>query len=423
MFVYVLDINGNPLMPTKRFGKVRRLLISGKAKVVGRCPFTIKLLYETDTSTVQEVVLGQDTGSKHIGTACVAGGKVLYQSHVELRTDIKSYMDRRRLFRKFRRNRKTRYRKSRFLNRRNSIKPNRIPPSVKHKIQSHIDEIEFCKRILPVSKIVLEVSKFDVDFMKTSELLHEKIRGWGYNENFNYGFSSKRLNILHRDNYKCQCCGKKNTRLEVHHILYVCHGGTDREDNLITLCESCHKKIHDNKLILNKKPKKMNLRYATHMNIIRNQLLNSYKNAIETFGFVTKENRIHLDLPKDHYIDACVIASGGNPFICNDDIFYKQRVSKGDYKLTLGSNGKCPIPIGKIQGFRKFDKVEYLGKEYFIKGKFSSGYAILMDIFSNKIDFNHMSRGYKTPKMSNLKRISSRKTVLCSRQKSVINTI
>ena len=96
MFVYVISKDGQPLMPTSRFGKVRRLLKNKKAKAVSRCPFTIKLLYEPESLVVQEVVLGQDTGSKHVGTACVANDKVLYQSEVALRDDIKKKMDNRR---------------------------------------------------------------------------------------------------------------------------------------------------------------------------------------------------------------------------------------------------------------------------------------------------------------------------------------
>ena len=97
--------------------------------------------------------------------------------------------------------------------------------------------------------------------------------------------------------------------------------------------------MHDEKLTIDKKPKKMNLKYATHMSIIRNRLLKIYPDAIETFGFVTKENRSHLSLPKDHYIDACVIASDGKEFKPNDEIFYKRRVAKGDYQLTKGVRG------------------------------------------------------------------------------------
>lgn len=165
MFVYVISKDGQPLMPTSRFGKVRRLLRDKKAKVVSRCPFTIKLLYEPDSLVMQEVVLGQDTGSKYVGVACVANDKVLYQSEVILRSDIKKKMDNRRALRRNRRQRKTRCRKPRFLNRANSTKKDRLPPSVKSKIQSHIDEIEFCKRILPISKIVLEASQFDTHLM------------------------------------------------------------------------------------------------------------------------------------------------------------------------------------------------------------------------------------------------------------------
>ena len=395
-------------MPCSKHGKVKYLLKSGKAKVVRRCPFTIQLTYDCPNYR-QEVVLGQDTGSKHIGTACVANDKVFYQSQVELRIDIKSKMDGRRQVRRLRRNRKTRYRKPRFLNRKNSIKKDRLPPSVRHKVQAHIDEIEFCKKILPISKIVLEVSQFDAHLMKNPSLLNEKIKHWGYQRGFDYGYSSRKEAILNRDCYTCQLCGKKHIRLEVHHIIYRSNGGTNDENNLITLCENCHSNVHDEKLIINKKPKKLNLKYATHMNIIRSQLLRYYPEAIETFGFVTKENRNHLSLPKDHYIDACVVASGGQLFKLNNEIFYKRRVAKGDYQLTKGIRGEKVIPVGKIKGFRKFDKVKYFGKEYFIKGRMSSGFAVLMDIFNNKIDFSFMPKKFKIPKLVNLKRLN----VLC----------
>ena len=367
----------------------RLLLKENKAKVKRKCPFTIQLKYDS-TEYTQEVVLGQDTGSKHIGTACVANNKVLYQSQVELRDDIKAKMDRRRQARKFRRNRKTRYRKIRFLNRRTSTKKDRLPPSVRHKVQAHIDEIEFCKKLLPISKIVLEVSQFDTHLIKNPALISEKLKHWAYQKGFNYEFSSRREAVLHRDNYTCQCCGKKNIRLEVHHIIYRSNGGTDDENNLITLCENCHSKVHDGDIILNKKPKKMTLKHATHMSIIRSQLFKIYSDAIETFGFVTKENRNHLDLSKDHYIDACVIASGGKNFKPNDEIFYKRRVAKQNRQMTKGIRGEKKIPLGKIYGFRKFDKVRYLGQECYIKARRSSGNFVLMDIFNNNIDFRNI---------------------------------
>ena len=415
MLVYVLKQNGQPFMPTARFGKVRRLLKTKKAKVVRKEPFTIKLLYEPETDVVQECYCGVDTGSRHIGVAVVGNDKVLYQSQTELRSDIKRKMDARRAYRRNRRSRKTRYRKPRFLNRGNSTKSDRLPPSVKHKVQAHIDEIEFCKKILPISdsNLIIEVSQFDTALMKDPSLISEKVKHWGYQQGFNYGYSSKREAILHRDNYTCQCCGKKSRRLEVHHVKFKSNGGTDDEENLITLCEDCHKGVHAGTVELSKKPKKSkNLKHATHMSIIRSYLLKKYPNAIETFGFVTSENRNHLNLEKDHFIDACVIASGGLEIRQLDVIFYKRRVSKGNYQLTKRFRGEQKIPTGKICGFKKFDKVEYLGKKYFISGRMSKGFATLMDIFGNQIDFSFMPEGTKTPKLSNCKRISARRSCL-----------
>ena len=415
MLVYVLKQNGQHFMPTERFGKVRRLLKEGKAKVVRRELFTIKLLYEPETDIVQECYCGVDTGSKHIGVAVVSNDKVLYQSQTELRDDIKKKIDARRGFRRNRRGRKTRYRKPRFLNRSNSTRSNRLPPSVRHKVQAHIDEIEFCKKILPVSgkNLILEVSQFDTALMKNPSLINEKIRHWGYQKGFNYGYSSRRKAVLHRDNYTCQCCGKKNCRLEVHHIIFRSNGGTDDEENLITLCEDCHKGVHAGTVVLNKKPKKSkNLKHSTHMSIIRNYLLKVYPDAIETFGFVTSENRLRLNLPKDHYIDACVIASGGLEFKELDVIYKKRRVPVQDRILTKGVRGEQKLPIGKIFGFKKFDKVEYLGETCFIKGRRSSGAFVLMDIDNNSIDFRDRG-GKQNPSYMSIKRITTRKSVLC----------
>ena len=413
MLVYVLKQNGQPFMPTERFGKVRRLLKEGKAKVVRREPFTIRLLYEPETDVVQECYCGVDTGSKHVGVAVVGNNKVLYQSQTELRSDIKKKMERRKASRQLRRSRKTRYRKKRFLNRRNSIKKDRLPPSVKHKVQAHIDEIEFCKKILPISDLILEVSQFDIALMKNPSLMNEKVKHWGYQKGFNYGYSSRREAILHRDNYTCQCCGKKNCRLEVHHIKFRSNGGTDDEENLITLCKECHDGIHAGTVELNKKPKKSKgLKHATHMSIIRSQLLKIYPQAIETFGFVTSENRNRLNLPKDHYIDACVIASGGLEFKELDVIYMKRRIPIQSRILTKGIRDERKIPTGKIHGFKRYDKVEYLGEIYFVKGRRIKDGFVLMNIDNNSIDFR--DRGKKqSPSYKSLKRINARKSILC----------
>ena len=414
--VYIISIDNEPLMPTKRHGKVRRMLRDKKAKVVRREPFTIKLLYRPKTNVVQDCTLGIDTGSKYIGAAVTSNGEILYASEIKTKDDVKKKMNRRKVYRRNRRNRKTRYRKPRFLNRGNSTKEGRYSPTLVSKFNSHVREIEFIKSILPISKLVFEVGQFDTHLMKDPSLNNPKIRHWGYQKGTNYGFANSREHALSRDRYTCQCCGAKNTRLEVHHITYRSNGGTDDLDNLITLCEECHKKVHAGIITINKKPKKLpNFSDATIMSILRSMLLKRYPEAIETYGYITKENRIGLGLPKEHFVDACVIATGGYDFDLPKEIFVKRHVSKGDYQLTKGSRSEKKIPQTKILGFRKWDKVKYMGRIYFIKGRRSIGTCDLEDIYGNKVDFSYLPKGFKTPKLSNCKRISARKTTLCQR--------
>ena len=414
--VYVLNKNGQPLMPTNRHGKVKHLLKDGKAKVVKRCPFTIKLLYDS-TNHTQNLTLGIDTGSGTIGTAVSDdNGSIVYMSKVIVRNDIADKMTQRAKYRRSRRNRKTRYRKARWLNRKNSIKSGRFSPTMISKFHSHTKEIEFIKSILPITTLVIETAQFDTHLMKNPSLANPKIKHWGYQKGINYGFENTKSMVLNRDNYTCQCCeGKhKDSKLEVHHIVFRSQGGSDEESNLITLCHTCHKDLHSGKITPKFSGKKKGtLKYATQMNSIRCQLLKTYPNAIETFGMVTKANRLSVGIPKDHHLDACVIASGLNPITIKTNLLYlKKSVSKGDYQQSKGVRSEQPITTGKICGFRKFDKIRYFGREYFIKGRMSTGYAILMDIEGNKIDFSTMPKGYKTPKLSNCNRISSRKTTL-----------
>lgn len=251
-------------------------------------------------------------------------------------------------------------------------------------------------------------------------LYNEKYRHWGYQKGIHYGFANTKAYVLNRDKYTCQYCkGKsKDSRLEVHHIIFRSHGGSDEEENLITLCKTCHDDLHEGEIALKKIGKeKGQLKHATQMNGIRIQLLKRLPNAEETFGFITKEHRHVLNLPKEHYIDAVVMAGQGDDVTFKTDtILLKKCISDGDYQQTKGIRSEQRIPVCKIQGFRKFDKVKYLGKEYFVKGRMSSGYAILMDVYGNKVDFKNAPRGMKTPKLKNMKRIASRKSWIMNQE-------
>ena len=410
MFVYVLDKNGQPLMPTSRFGKVRRLLRDKKAKVVKRCPFTIRLLYEPKTKIVQNIVLGVDTGSKNVGVACIGNDKVLYQSQTELRNDIKKKMDSRKMHRRNRRFRKTRYRKARFLNRGNSIKKDRYCPTITSKFYCHVREIEFCKKILPIKDIVLETGKFDTQLMEKPWLQEHK---WAYQKGVNYGYANAREHALVRDKYTCQCCGKKNCRVEAHHIVFRSKGGSNDLENYVTLCEDCHKAVHLGKIKLRLKGKcRSTLRYATQMSIIRSMLLREYPNAIETFGFVTKANRENLDIKKEHYLDACVIASDGLEFKQSKVLYRKRCVSVQSRILTKGIRSEKKLPTGKVHGFKRYDKVRYFGTICFIKGRRTKGDVVLMGIDNNTLDFRDVG-GCANPSYKSIKRLSARRSILC----------
>lgn len=222
MLVYVVDKNGQPLMPTCNGAKVRVLLKQKRAKVVSKCPFTIKLLYES-TSFTQPLTLGVDTGSKYVGSAVIndVTSEIIYEPQTELRDDIKSKMDRRRQFRRERRN-KLRYRPARFNNRKASKRKNRYSPTLISKFQGHTREIEFIKSILPINNIILEVGEFDPQLLQDPTLAYHK---WDYAKGELYRQENFKQAAKARDGYKCQCCGKKNCKLEVHHLLPRSRGG------------------------------------------------------------------------------------------------------------------------------------------------------------------------------------------------------
>lgn len=211
--VYVQDINGNPLMPTTRHGKARRLLKNNKAVVVNLCPFTIRLTYET-TNYKQDIVLGVDAGTKHVGLSATTKSKELYSGEVILRSDIVDLLSTRRELRKTRRNR-LRYRKPRFNNRIKSKRPGWIAPSVKYKIDAHIRVIDNVCSILPISRIVIEVAQFDTQKIKNPDITNIE-----YQQGDQLGFWNVREYVLTRDNHKCQYCkGKsKDKILNVYHI-------------------------------------------------------------------------------------------------------------------------------------------------------------------------------------------------------------
>ena len=386
--VYVLDIDGNPLMPTERHGKVRRLLKEGKAKVVKRCPFTIQLLYDS-TRYTQEINLGIDAGSKHIGVSATTKEKELYAANVELRNDIVDLISTRREMRKTRRNRKTRYREARFNNRVSTKKTGWLAPSIKQKIQTHLTVISNIYKILPVASLIVETASFDIQKIKNPDISGEE-----YQQGEQLGFWNIREYVLFRDSHKCQCChGKsKDKVLNVHHIESRKTGG-NAPNNLITLCETCHRGYHNGTIKLPKSIHRgMSFRDAAFMGIMRKSLLSElrkiYPNVKETYGYITKNTRITHNLPKEHYVDARCIS--GNPDAKPlGYYFYQKKVRCHNRQIHKANLLKGGLKRNKqadylVKGFRLFDKVKCNNKEYFVFGRRQKGSFSIKDLLGQK---------------------------------------
>ena len=381
--VYVLDKDGRPLMPTKRHGKVRRLLRDGLAVVVRRTPFTIRLLFDT-THYKQNVTLGIDAGSKHVGVSASTQTEELFSSEVLLRNDIVNLLSTRREARKTRRSRKLRHRAARFDNRRKG--ENWLAPSVMQKIDSHIKIASLVCSILPIDTIVIETAQFD-----TQKIKNPDISGEEYQHGEQEGFWNVREYVLWRDGHVCQHCkGKSGDKvLNVHHLESRKTGGNS-PDNLITLCETCHKAYHRGEIELKAKRRSKSLRDAAFMGIMRWRVYEDLKDAYKdksvrmTYGYITKSRRIANGIEKTHCADAYCIA--GNMQAERTERIYKGRfVARHARSLHVfvpkkggvRRNAVASHWIGKSR-LQRFDTVRYNGIDCFISGS-TSGSPILRD--------------------------------------------
>ena len=359
-------------MPTERHGHARKLLREGRASVVRRTPFTVKLNYET-SSYVQDVSLGIDAGSEHIGVSATTERKGLFASEVSLRTDITDLLSTRREKRRTRRNRR-RYRKPRFNNRRRP--EGWLAPSVRNRVNVHLKVIRMVHELLPITKTTIEVAQFD-----TQKIKNPSVSGEEYQQGEQLGFWNVREYVLARDGHKCQHCrGKsKDPILNVHHIESRKTGG-NAPNNLITLCETCHNNYHKGKIEL-KVRRGTSLRDAAVMNIMRWAVYNltkeEFQNVHLTYGYITKNTRIRAGLEKTHAVDARCMS--GNPASKPLGYYFQQkqirRHNRKIHKENLLKGGKKKLNQAPylVKGFRLFDKVLYNGIECFVYGRRSSG--------------------------------------------------
>ncbi|NEQ84816.1 MAG: HNH endonuclease [Moorea sp. SIO2I5] len=311
MRVFVLNKNRQPLDPCNP-ARARILLSTGKAKVYRRYPFTIILTEEVKNPVIHKHQVKIDPGSKTTGLAIVQGERVIWGSELTHRgSQIRDNLISRGQLRRSRRNRKTRYRKPRFLNR---TKPKGwLAPSLTSRVQNILTWVKKLIRFCPITGISQELVRFD-----TQKLQNPEISGIEYQQGTLYGYELREY-LLEKWNRKCAYCGATGTQLEIEHIKPLSKGGSNRVSNLTIACHSCNqaKSNQDIELFLSKKPSilkrilsqsKRPLADAASVNSTRWKLYHDLKSIglpVEVgSGGLTKFNRCRQDLPKTHWLDA-----------------------------------------------------------------------------------------------------------------------
>lgn len=309
----VLSKNGERLMPTIRLGKVRHLLKDGKAKIIKHHPFTIQLLYDSETN-IQPIEICEDVGYNYIGISVKSQSHEYVSVQYDTLQDEKDCHDSCRKMRRIRRNR-LRYRKPRFDNRKRN--KGWLAPSLEHKKELNVNVIKMYCKVVPITHVTVEVGSFDTMLVKAIQEGKAIPEGADYQKGPRYNLATLREAVFYRDKYTCQVCGRKANEgaiLHVHHMFYWKgrHGNSLSE--LLTVCEKCHTPANHQqggKLYrFGENIKFANLSGAAFMNTVRWQIVNELYTAFGklfvtfTYGAMTKEKRIALHLEKSHNNDA-----------------------------------------------------------------------------------------------------------------------
>ncbi|MEG5017913.1 MULTISPECIES: RNA-guided endonuclease IscB [unclassified Microcoleus] len=312
-FVFVLDSHKRPLNPI-RPGLARKLLTTGKAAVFKRYPFTLILKVEV-TAPQKPITLKLDPGSKTTGIALVQGEDVIFGAELAHRgQSIKASLESRRSLRRSRRNRHTRYRKAKFLNR---TRPKGwLAPSLQHRVETTLTWATRLMKVAPIGSIAQELVRFNLQQLENPE-----ISGLEYQQGVLCGYEIREY-LLNKWDRKCAYCGATDTPLQVEHIHPKAKGGSNRISNLCLACEKCNVKKGTQGIeqFLSKKPDvlkkilsqaKRPLKDAAAVNSTRWALFNQLRMTglpVSTgSGGLTKFNRTRLQLPKSHWLDAACV--------------------------------------------------------------------------------------------------------------------
>jgi 5-methylcytosine-specific restriction endonuclease McrA len=327
MSVFVLAQDKTPLSCTTP-ARARLLLSAGDAAVFRRYPFTIILKRPPSDGVIQPLRLKLDPGSKVTGIALVNNaGLVVSRAELQHRgQEIKNSLESRAALRRGRRNRKTRYRQARFLNR---TKPEGwLAPSLMHRVLTTTTWVNRFRRLAPVETLSQELVRFDMQKIENPE-----IAGVEYQQGTLEGYEVREY-LLEKWNRQCSYCDAKDVPLQIEHIHPKAKGGSDRISNLCLACEKCNPKKNTDSIekFLAKDPDRLKkiltqvkapLKDAAAVNATRWALFNALKATglpVEVgTGGRTKFNRVKQGLPKAHGIDAACVGVSGTKIIVPED--------------------------------------------------------------------------------------------------------
>ena len=380
--VFVLDTNKRPLYPCHP-AKARRLLRDGKAAVFRRYPFTIILKREVDSEVQSSLRLKIDPGSKETGLAIVddKSGEVVFAGEIHHRgQQIRDALLSRRQLRRGRRNRKTRYRKPRFNNRRR--KEGWLPPSLESRISNIETWTKRLRRLAPIYAISMELVKFDTQKMQNPE-----VSGVEYQQGELQGYEVREY-LLEKWGRKCAYCGVENVPLQVEHIVPRARGGSDRVSNLTLACEPCNTKKGTKTALefgyphIQEEAKKP-LKDAAAVNAIRWELYNRLKAIEENIevgsGARTKYNRMKMGLKKTHWLDAVCVGESTPQQVKVKNVMPLRMIAKGHGRRQRCGTDRHGFPIRHAPR-----------KKYFTG--FKTGDVVRADIPKGKYKGKHVGR-------------------------------
>ncbi len=364
--VFVLDQQMRPLMPC-RPARARWLLSHQRAAVFRRQPFTIILHEDRPEAVVTPLRLKIDPGSVTTGLAVLheGTGEVVWAAELTHRGQkVRTRLQKRHACRRARRQRKTRYRAARFLNRHR--RAGWLPPSLESRIANVLGWVQRVQRLCPIGAISQELVRFDTQLLQNPE-----ISGVEYQQGDLAGYEIREY-VLEKFGRQCVYCRKTQVPLELDHLLPRSRGGPNRASNLAPACHPCNDQKGNRTAAEFGYPEveaqaKAPLRDAAAVNTTRWALyrrLEALGLPLETgTGGRTKWNRSNRGIPKTHWLDAVCVGASTPEQIHWQTVVPLCIMALGRHNRQMVNVTKKGFPRGKakatsvVGGFRSGDLV------------------------------------------------------------------